>query len=173
MKINRKLLSIAVVYNVVNFLFWLHISNMSNATSMIYMVIFPCFWIVTIVFVVMLSLKNKIIWFQREYNVSTIISLFFCTPILFLSFIAINSPESYRASSSCGNKNGFTVKRESWNYSDGGRQVVKYWKANELGCCECDSLRLKKDSVWIYFDKKGDTIKVESYDYGKLIEVRN
>lgn len=173
MKINRKLLSIAIVYNIINFLFWLHISNMSNATSMIYMFIFPCFWIATIVFAIILSLKNKAIWFQKEYKVSTIISLFFCTPVLFLSVIVINSSESYRASSSCGNENGFTIKRESWDYSDGGRQVEKYWKANELDCCECDSLRFKKDSTWIYFDKKGDTMKVENYKNGKLIRVIN
>jgi hypothetical protein len=171
MKINRKLFSIAVVYNVINFLFWVHILNMPNATSMIYMLILPCFWILTILFAVILSLKNKLVWFQKEYKVSTIISLIFCTPILFLSVKAISSPESYRASSGCGNKNEFTVKSENWDYNDGGRQVVKYWKAKALDCCECDSLLLKKDSTWIYFDKKGDTMKVESYKDGKLIRV--
>lgn len=172
MKINRKLLLIAVVYNSINFLFWLHISNMSNATSMIYMFIFPCFWIVTIVFAIIFSLKNNAICCQSEYKVSTMISLFFCTPVLFLSVIAINSSESYRASSSCGNENGYTIKRESWNYRGGGRQVVKYWKADEMDCCECDSLRLKKDSIWVYFDKKGDTVKIESYKDGKFIGLK-
>lgn len=168
MKINRTLLSIAIAYNIINFLFWQHILTMPDATSMIYVIIFPVFWIITIIIVAILAFKNKAIWFKKNYKLSTIIGLFFCTPMLFWLVRVINTPESYRASSSYASKMGYTIKREKWIYNNGA-QVIKYWKADESNCNDCDSTHFKKDSTWIYLGKKKDTIKIEVYKEGKLI----
>lgn len=172
MKIKRTLLSIAIIYNIINFLFWQHILTMPNATSMIYIIIFPVFWIITIIIVTILTFKNKLIWFKKEYKLSTIIGLFFCTPIFFLFVRSINTPESYRASSSYISKMGYTIKRERWIYNN-GEQVIKYWKSDTENCNTCDTTSFKKDSTWIYFNKKKDTIKIEIYKNGKLVNVRN
>lgn len=142
---------------------------MPDATSMIYIIIFPVFWIITIIIVAILTFKNKTIWFEKNYKVSTIIGLFFCTPIFFWFVRAINTPESYRDSSGYMSKNGYTIKYENWTYNDGSPQVIKYWKAVGENCNTCDSTHFKKDSTWIYFNKKKDTIKVEVYKNGELI----
>ena len=143
---------------------------MNNATSMIYLLIFPIFWIISIIILVILALKNKSNWFNVNYKITTIISLFFCTPILFLGFRYINRPDSYRDSTGYISKNGYTIKYENWIYYDNGsRKIIKYWKAVEKDCNDCDSTHFKKDSTWIYFNKKKDTVKIEVYKNGKLI----
>jgi len=172
MKINKTVLSIAIFYNIINFLFWLHISTMSNATSMIYIFIFPSFWIISIVVVAILAFRNKATWFQKGYKTSTIVGLFFCTPIFFLFVRSVQSPGSYCNSSGYMTQNGYTYKYESWIYNTGSRQVVKYWKADEENCDTCDSSHFKRDSTWVYLNKKKDTVKVETYKNGKLISVR-
>jgi len=85
---------------------------------------------------------------------STLIGLFFCTPISISLIVLLVRPSYYLASSSYTNdiKTG-----ESWNYYNGKRAVTKYWKDD------------KKDSTWVYFNKKGDTIKTETYRNDTLI----
>ena len=169
MKINKTVLSIAIAYNIINFLFWKHIENMNDATSMIYLFILPLFWFISIIFLVILGLKNKLTWFNENYRISTIIILLFCTPIFFLTIRSFNSSDIYRDSTGFLSKNGYTIKYESWSYNNGSRKVTKYWKVPEINCYECDSTRFKKDSTWIYLNEKKDTIKVEVYKDGKLI----
>lgn len=83
MKINKTILSIAIIYNLINFLFWEHIKIMNNATSMIYLLIFPIFWIISIIILIILALKNKSNWFNVNYKITTIISLFFVLQFCF------------------------------------------------------------------------------------------
>lgn len=172
MKINRTIALIAIIYNLINFLFLWHIKGMPDATSMIYLLIYPCFWIITLVLVTIISIKKRIIWFRQDYRISTIISLFFCTPIFFLIIARAELPESYCQSSGYTSKNGYTFKYEEWVYNPNHVQVVKYWKANKENCNSCDTSQFKKDSTWVYFDKKQDTIKTEVYKNGNLISIK-
>jgi hypothetical protein len=86
MKFNTNATLVAIIYNVINFLFWLRISTMPNATSMVYIFIYPCFWIITLIIVSIMGFRNKAIWFSKSYKVSTIVALFFCTPFPFMWF---------------------------------------------------------------------------------------
>jgi hypothetical protein len=160
---------IAIAYNLINFLFWLHISTMPNATSMVYIFVYPCFWIITLIIIGTLVFKNKTIWLSSAYRASTIIALFFCTPMPFLWAKAIAAPSSYCASTEFLTKDGHTIKSEEWVYNTGGLNVIKYWKANEPDCNDCDSASFKPDSVWVYLGKKKDTLRVDRYKNGKLI----
>lgn len=169
MRIIKPLLFIAIVYNIINLLFWEHISIMKDATSMIYLFIYPSYWIITFIVVVILSLKNKSIWFEKKARISTIILIFFCTPIFFFLIRTINTSNSFCDSSGYIPKKGYTIKYESWTYKNGSRKVIKYWKSDEENCTECDSTHFKKDSTWVYFNDKKDTVKVEVYKNGKLI----
>ena len=168
MKLNITGTLVAIVYNVINFLFWQHISIMPNATSMVYIFIYPCFWIITLIIVAILGFRNKAIWFSKAFRVSTIIALFFCTPVPFLLTKAIAAPSTYCASSGFSTKDGHTLKYETWVYRTGGVNVIKYWTANEPDCNDCDSTHFKRDSVWVYLDKKKDTTRIETYKNGKL-----
>jgi len=168
MKINITTTLIAIVYNVINLLIWQHILTMPNATSMIYIIIFPCYWIITIIIVTIITLKKKARWLQKSYRLSTFVALFFCTPVFFLVIRSVKNPTSYLASSGYITKGEYTIKYESWNYTTGGLQVVKYWKADKSNCEECDSSFFKRDSTWVYFKGK-DTLRVDVYKNDKLI----
>lgn len=169
MKVNITATLIAVIYNIINFLFWLHISAMPNATSMVYVFIYPCFWIITLIIVGVLAYRNKRVWFTKAYKASTIIALFFCTPFPFIWFKAIAAPSTYLVSTGFSTKDGHTIKSEEWVYNTGGLNVIKYWKADEANCNDCDSSHFKPYGVWVYLGKKKDTLRIETYKNGKLI----
>jgi|GEM_PF-4862524 len=169
MKLNITATIIAIVYNLINFLFWLHISTMPNATSMVYIFIYPCFWVITLIIMTTLGVRNKTVWFSRTYKVSTIIALLFCTPMPFLWVKAIVAPSTYCESTGFSTKGGYTLKYEEWVYSTGALNVIKYWKANEPNCNDCDTSYFKPDSVWVYLNKNNDTLRIETYKNGRLI----
>ena len=168
MKFNTTAILIAIIYNVINFLFWLRISTMPNATSMVYIFIYPCFWIITLIIVGIMGFRNKAIWFSKSYKVSTLVALFFCTPFPFMWFKAIAAPSTYLASTGFSTRDGHTIKSEEWVYNTGGLSVIKYWKADEPNCNDCDSSRFKPDGVWVYLGKKKDTLRIDTYKNGKL-----
>jgi len=170
MRFNITLTSVAVVYNLINFLFGLHISNMASAASMIYVFVYPCFWIITIVAISIMAFKNRRTWFNKTFKVSTITALFLCTPISFIWFKAITAPSTYCASSGFSTEGDHTIKSEEWVYSNGRLNVIKYWKAD---IPDCRSLSLfRPDSVWVYLSKNGDTLQVQTYKDGKLVKER-
>ena len=169
MKLNITATSVAVIYNVINFLFWLRISTMPNATSMVYIFIYPCFWIITLIIIGIMGFRNKTIWFLESYKVSTIVTLFFCTPFPFMWFKAIAAPSTYLVSTGFSTRDGHTIKSEEWIYNTGGLNVIKYWKADEPNCNDCDSSHFKPEGVWVYLGKKKDTLRIDTYKNGKLI----
>ena len=169
MKLNITATSVAVIYNVINFLFWLRISTMPNATSMVYIFIYPCFWIITLIIIGIMGFRNKTIWFLKSYKVSTIVTLFFCTPFPFMWFKAIAAPSTYLVSTGFSTRDGHTIKSEEWIYNTGGLNVIKYWKADEPNCNACDSSHFKPEGVWVYLGKKKDTLRIDTYKNGKLI----
>ena len=172
MKVNLIATVIAIIYNVINYLIWLHISTMPNATSMIYIFIYPCFWGITLFIVGVLAFKYKRIWFAKVYKVSTFVALFFCTPFPFIWFKAVMAPSIYCASTGFSTIGDHTIKYEEWIYSTGELNVIKYWKADQPRCNECDSASFKRDSIWVYLGKKKDTLRVVTYMDGKLINER-
>jgi hypothetical protein len=84
----------------------------------------------------------------------------------------IGAPSSHCASTSFSTRNGSTIKIETWIYDTGALEVIKYWKADKLDCESCDTSHFKPDSTWVYFDKTKDTIRVDTYKNGKLINQR-
>jgi len=171
MKTNKVIWFIAIIYNLINLLFWTHINNMPDATSMIYVVVYPAYWILTIVLFVILAIRNRFTWFSKSHILSTIILFILCTPLPFMAIVNLNSPTSYKSSTGFLLRNNYTIKYESWFYYSGTLQVIKYWRANKPNCQSCDSSAFRKDSIWIYFNKSGDTVKIETYKNDKLINL--
>ncbi|MDB5139177.1 MAG: hypothetical protein JWR12_1093 [Mucilaginibacter sp.] len=116
-----------------------------------------------------MSFRDKAIWFSKSYKVSTIVALFFCTPFPFMWFKAITAPSTYCVSTEFSTRDGHTIKTEEWIYSTGGLNVIKYWKADEPQCNDCDTSAFKPEGVWVYLGKKKDTLRVDTYKNGKLI----
>ncbi|GAB3354922.1 hypothetical protein GCM10027566_16720 [Arachidicoccus ginsenosidivorans] len=79
-----------------------------------------------------------------------------------------------RSSSSYRPKNGKIFKSENWYYTaDYAKTYVdKYFVADSIEEKSKGENAYKKDSTWIYFTKKGDTLKVENYKNGQLISTK-
>jgi hypothetical protein len=170
MKWNTTLMWFTFGFIVINSLFYLHLSSMNGGSSMIYVFIFPIFWLLTIFVVGFWSYKQRYILFEKDIRTSSFILLFFCTPIPIFLLGALLRPEMYRASTGFITKNGTTIKSEEWVYNNGKLAIRKYWKiniANYNGNGDDDSF--KKDSTWIYLEKNGDTLKTETYKDNQLI----
>jgi energy-coupling factor transporter transmembrane protein EcfT len=157
MKINKTLSIIAIIYLTINLLFYLHASSLNGGSSMGYIFIFPAFWIITLVTVIVLAIKYRNTWFKKKYLLSTLIALFFCTPVAISIITLIGRPSSYLAVSGSNNGKSF----EEWNYYNGKPAIFKYW-TNGV-----------KDSIWVYLNKKGDTTKTEAYKNDILVRTKN
>ena len=134
---------------------------MNGGSSLIYALIYPFFWLLTIITVSVLTYKKRKNWLSKQQKISTIILLVFCTPLPFLTFSSLIQPDIYRASTWYYSKNNQAIKIETWDYSNGKIAIKKFWKNNNA-----------KDSLWIYFDKNGDTLKTEFYKENQLIKTK-
>lgn len=162
MKHNQTLLMIVLGYTLINILFYTHILNLNGGSSLIYVLIYPVFWILTIFIVSVLTYKRRKSWLSKQQKKSTIFFLIFCTPIPLLLLYYIIQPSTYLSSSGGFiSKNGFAVKYETWDYSNGKIAIKKFY-TNEN----------EKDSLWIYFDRNGDTLKTENYKKNKLVNTK-
>ncbi|GAB2973635.1 hypothetical protein GCM10027049_04680 [Mucilaginibacter puniceus] len=161
MKLNPIPALIALIYTVINVLFYMHATTLTGGASMGYVFIFPMFWIITALGIIVLSIRKRKSWFSKDLLLSTLVSLLFCTPIPLLAVGIFTRPDSYPVSEGYRTVNGNALKDESWDYYNGQRAAKKYWK-NE-----------KKDSIWVYFNKNGDTILTETYKEDSLISKKD
>jgi amino acid transporter len=168
---NKSLLIVTLVYLVINFLFFKNAESLQGGKSMIYIVIFPVFWIITLIVVGILAFKNRKKWFKKDLRISTIILLILCTPLSVLFFSYLVKPKMYLSGTGYNPKNGITIKTEVWDYSPGQTAVIKYWKLNTENYYNDN--QFKKDSIWVYFHKNGDTLKIEKYKNDELIESKD
>lgn len=161
MKWNQTLLKIAIGYSVINILFYTHILNLNGGSSLIYVLIYPLFWLLTIIIISALTYKKRKSWLSKQLKVSTIILLVFCTPLPLLICSSLIQSDIYRSSTSYNSKNGKITKIETWDYTNGKTAIKKFWKNENI-----------KDSLWIYFDKNGDTLKTEIYKNNQLLKIK-
>ncbi|WP_143185698.1 hypothetical protein [Psychroflexus salarius] len=143
---------------------------MNGGRAMIYIIIFPVFWIATLVTVGILAYRNRKKWFNKKMRISTIVFLILCTPLSIWGFSALTRPEIQLSGTGYNPTNGITIKTETWIYNSGQTAVRKFWKLDKVNSTNSEESEYKKDSIWVYFDKKGDTLKVEKYKNDKLIE---
>jgi hypothetical protein len=170
MKLNKTLFVLALIYNGINFGLMKILTSMNGGSSMIFLLIYPLFWILSLVIVGVLTSKLRRLWFNKSYKLSTNVLLVFCSPLVFLVIVGLHIPRTYCDSTGYNSANGHTYKYESWVYFGSlKQQVIKYWVADQEGCNDCDSTYFKRDSTWIYLNPKQDTMKIDIYKDGKLI----
>jgi|TARA_B110000027_G_C16092247_1_gene289025 hypothetical protein len=172
MKWNKTLSIIALFFLIINFLFTKNAETLNGGRAMIYIFIFPLFWIGTLITVGVLAYKKRKKWFSSELRISTIILLALCSPLSILGFSYLTKPEIYLSGTGYNPKNGITIKTETWNYNSGKTSVRKFWKINTENYSGYEENEYKKDSIWIYYNKNGDTLKIEKYKNDKLIEIK-
>ncbi|WP_373060431.1 hypothetical protein [Zunongwangia sp. H14] len=165
MKLNKTLTFIAIGFLIINLLFFRNLETLNGGRAMIYVFIFPLFWIATLITVGFLAYRNRREWFSNKMKVSTIILLILCTPLSVWAVSSLARPEIHLGGTGYNPIKGITIKSETWNYNSGQIAVTKFWKLNTD-----DNSGYKKDSIWVYYDKKGDTVKIEKYKNDQLIE---
>ena len=174
MKFDLKLVGLTLLYYLINsVIIWMMISGNGN-TSIVYMlIVFPLFWLIYAVILIVLSSIYKGLWFKKSNLIPTILMLFLCTPTILILVHNVNQPEINRSSSNYSvlREDGTVLKSEEWTYTESGDvAILKYWiKPKEAFDKQDDSFYLK-DSVWCYFDKRGDTLKKEIYNEDKLMQ---
>jgi hypothetical protein len=169
MKWNITLVSIAITYILINILFYTHARTMEGGSSLIYVIIYPALWLITLIAVGIWTYIKRVSLFQKDSTAATLILLFFCTPLPLLIASELMQPETTRSSSTYSSKNGVTIKDEFWTYTTGQVAARKYWKLNTEKWIDANEEDFKEDSTWVYFSKQGDTVKTELYNEGKLI----
>ena len=170
MKLNKKLLIIAICFLIINMFFFKNTETLNGGKAMIYLFIFPLFWIATLITVGILSYKNRKEWFSKEMKISTIVFLILCTPLSIWGYSALTRSEIQLVGTGYNPRNGVTIKTETWNYNSGQTAVTKFWKLDTENWTSYDESEYKKDSIWVYYDKKGDTLRIEKYENDQLIE---
>lgn len=70
---------------------------------------------------------------------------------------------AHREMSSYQNIAGKRLKMERWEYENGQIYVDKYFTADSIAERTVGEEAFKKDSMWIYRDESGDTLKIEKY----------
>ena len=170
MKLNKTLLLIAIGFLIINLFFFKNSETLNGGRAMIYIIIFPLFWIATLITVGILAFKNRKEWFSKEMIISTIAFLILCTPLSIWVFSTLTRPEIQLIGTGYNPRNGMTIKTETWNYNSGQTAVTKFWKIDTENWTSTTEKDFKKDSIWVYLDKKGDTLRIEKYKNDQLVE---
>jgi hypothetical protein len=169
MKLSRILFLIALAANGVTLVsyHWVTIQPSSSGAGMIYVLfIFPGIWIAFVVIAVALtvSLRNRT---GPDSSALRIIAFIFCTPIPILSIAVGKYLMEERGpalfTTSVETRDHVIYKSEVWTGRDDGAYVQMYFKADSTELYSVGESAYKKDSTWVYMDKKNDTLKVEIY----------
>jgi hypothetical protein len=172
MKNLYKLIIIAISANILTVLLYSHLMTLpgeSGESWFIGLFCMPAIWIISAVLAIILSYKNRKLYFQKNFWLWTILLIVFCTPIpIGFIYAEFFDSDTYQAESDTIARNDHSLMHEEWVYKSNNKMAVnKYYRTqgNE------DTLTYKRDSIWTYFNKSGDTIKIEKYDNGKLISI--
>jgi hypothetical protein len=168
---------VALITNLITFCFYFYAASQPGGSglSLVFVLTILVLWIITIIVLIVLVIIGRKIIFRRTLLKWTIPVLVFCTPVPFLvMFFILNPPFAlYQGESGYNPRNGYTIKEEEWNYPGGKMAIRKYFKLNTEQYQDVSDLLYVKDSTWTYWDKNGDTAKIEWYKNGKLIKTIN
>lgn len=167
----RKLIFIAIIANGVSFILFRYVSGIKGALGVPFvagLLWLSALWLVTIVITIIVLSINRKALFEPSIRKWTILVSLFCTPlpVIALFFLMARSPEIYCNDIHTVFDHGKAYKTESWYRRSTGKiyQVKRYM--SEVPGAEM----YMKDSLWIYFDEKGDTLKMELYKNDSLLK---
>lgn len=161
-KWNWPLSFLALVNLVSLILIWRYIDGLGQGMAIMGVFIFPLYILFFSALVIFFSFLRKKTWFAKEKRWSSIILLFLCTPIPYILAWQWSQPSiitSEEVSSSIDSD--FSYKKET-DRSKGEILATRYWIRTGTG----DYL---KDSTWVIYDDKGDTVKIQLFKQGVLI----
>jgi hypothetical protein len=138
--------------------------------------IFSDLWISSVVISVIISIIRRKYLYKGIMILWTLLALSACTPILFsLIGQAMNpDPEVMMMQSKYDYPSGKVTNTEHWEYSGFGSHtfVDKHFIADSVDFARKEDAAFKRNGKWVFFSKKGDTVMVEYYSNGKLLEIK-
>ena len=179
LKMMNKLLRIALLAFIANLLtialfnYVKTLPGESGTTWFLMLLCLPLTWLTSIIIVIIWVYRGRKTLLKRPLLKWAIPLVLFCTPVplavIYYNFI---EPETYCTETNLVTGSNYTLRHEEWVYYSNNKMAVdKYYRSGVVDAEENSTDN--RDSVWIYFDKAGDTTKVETYKNGKLISVRN
>ncbi len=139
-------------------LFFINDLNSNQSASLGYLFIFPIFWVVAGI-ILILSIKFNYIKIKGTLDK---LILSFSTPLPFFIFIFIwqlFSPSSHINSTSEYDKDGLRIREIEYGYTNLKIERKEIYTSRGYGW--------NKDSIWVYYDKDGKIIKKENYTQKK------
>jgi hypothetical protein len=88
-KWNENLIYITLTYLFINAAFFFHASTMNGGGSLVYIYIFPFFWLISIILIGIFTYSQRKILFEKRSKKTSILLLAFCTPIPYIILIQI------------------------------------------------------------------------------------
>lgn len=147
------LIVFACFYNAIT-LFFIYNIYQDESSSLGYLFIFPIFWIIAGISIVIYIRTDKI----KISNYLEKIVLGFSTPLPFFIFLIIwhsISPASHINSTWEHERNGLKYKKVEYTYSNLKPERTEYYVSSGYGWV--------KDSIWEFYSKDGKILKRENY----------
>ena len=175
MKLSRILFLLGLAANAVTLLsyFWVIQQPGSSGAGMIYVLfIFPTIWIIFLVIAVSLvvTLRNRT---GTDNAALRVVAFLLCTPIPILCVAfgqyLTEEKEPERFSTSVEYKDHVAYKSEVWMKDPYSDIVQRYFKADSIKLQTEGETAYRRDSVWVYYGRMNDTLKVEFYKDDQLI----
>lgn len=135
-------------------LFFIDDLNSNQSGSLRYVFVFPFFWIVAGIILLLSISINKI----KIKGSLDVLLLSFSTPIAFIVFLFISylfSPSSQISSTYEYDKGGLRFREVEYVYSNLKIERKEIYTSRGYGW--------NKDSIWVYYDKDGKVLKKENY----------
>lgn len=171
----RPLIISALLANLLTLALYCYVTGLPAGSGMdlLYIIIaMPAIWLTTIIVaIIIINAKGKSL-FQKPVLGWTILTLPFTTPIpaVALYYLTNPTPETRRDGEMIYTSNGRVYKLETWERtSDHKKFAHKYFVADSAQVALYGDKEYKKDSIWVYFDTNGDTLKLDYYKDNSLI----
>jgi hypothetical protein len=147
------LIIFCIVYYIINAALYISMSNAGSSALEYVIVFFPIFWIIASILLFILIKLLKI----RLHNIGRKILVICSTPLLCILFVIINAiyqppPPEYKYHDSDKKRQ----KEVIYFYKSGKVERKEFYKRK-------DRFDWEKDSIWIYYDRRGQIIRTEQY----------
>jgi hypothetical protein len=175
MKQLRPIIITALLANIITFVLYKYVTSLPSESGMDLMFILfamPVVWLTSsIVTCIILSSKREALS-KKPILYWSILTFIFATPIPAFAIYHLTNPmpETRCDGELINYYNQRVYKLETWEITATHEKFAdKYFVADSIQEEKYGDKAYKRDSIWVYYDNKGDTIKLEYYKDDSLI----
>jgi hypothetical protein len=161
----QRIIYLALAANLLTLVFWffgLGLPGENLKGWLVFMFALPFIWVTCLILLIVFAYKGRKELFRRQVLKWTIPCILFCTPLpMGIIYFELLLPDTYLAERDSLNNE----RHEEWVFRSNNKLAVNkyYLPGNDKPSDK------NRDSTWTYYNKAGDTVKIEKYKNGKLI----